>query len=978
MPSRAATVRNQLPAPTHLGPPRLVGREEQTRQLTATLARPPAVVLVEGEAGIGKTRLVTEYLATAPAGRCMVLVASCPPFRQPLTLGPVTDALRQAAPDLRGLDLSPLAGVLRPLFPEWADALPPAPEPLEDATAVRHRLYTALAGFLDHLAVSLLVVEDAHWADEATLEFLLFLTARHPQPLSLLVTYRPEDIPSGSLLRRLSSRLPAGTASARITLGALDVTATAALVSSMLDGKPVSGEFATFLHEHAEGLPLAVEETIRLLADRADLEFRAGGWMRRRLGAIEVPPTVRDAVLERAERLEARAQAVLQAAAVLGIPADERVLRMVSGLDGEDWQGGLAGALGCGLLTENILPNGSALVSFRHGLTGRAVYETLTARHRRQLHLRAGQVLEHQSPPPEADLARHFRLAGDADSWRSHAEQAADLAFAAGDYSACAELLRDVITETRLPPAEAARLVEKVPQTVLRPSDVSRLAQALRAALDSGAATAQEEAEVRCQLGMTLVVAEEWDNARAELERALPHLSHDPSAAVKAMSLLGWPIGWADWPASEHLRWLRRAAEVKAAMPPPAELDMLINRVTALLMLGEDDGWAEAATIPDDSPVAWERLRILRAHGNIGQAAVLWGRYAEARRRLDQARDLSEAHGHLLYREEALAICAHLDWFHGAWDGLAVKAGQISANEALPPLTRLKAELVCGQLEAATRGAMSGKLLERVITRARRYGSMEDFMEASGTLARLHVTDGRWHEALAVTAEPAEIVSRKGIWLWATAFAPARMSALLAEAHAGEAADLMTAFAHGLRGRAAPAPKAALATCRALLAGYRGEHERAATLFGWAASAWLALPRPYDALLAREQQGCCLLAADQGQVALGLLEQAHQGLSGLGATSDAGRVGRLLRDHGVKVAGRAGRRSYGDQLSPREIEVVRLVVDGRTNREIADSLFLSVPTVVHHLASARRKLKAPSRTALAVTAVENGLLASDQ
>src|SRR5690606_31648641 len=123
--------------------------------------------------------------------RCLTLV--CPPFRVPFTLGPLVDAIRQATDQVAGLRLSGLAGTLRPLFPEWAEGLPPAPEPLEDARASRHRLFRALVEVLDRLGVTVLVAEDAHWADEATIEFLLFVVTQPARPMSLVVTYRPED-----------------------------------------------------------------------------------------------------------------------------------------------------------------------------------------------------------------------------------------------------------------------------------------------------------------------------------------------------------------------------------------------------------------------------------------------------------------------------------------------------------------------------------------------------------------------------------------------------------------------------------------------------------------------------------------------------------------------------------------------------------------------------------------------------------------
>jgi predicted ATPase len=250
-----------------VGAPRFVGRGDELRCVTDALGRFPAVVLVEGEAGIGKSRLVREALAVAGAGGgpgdLRWLIAVCPPFREGLTLGPIVDAARQAVPsgvDLAGLGLSALAGALRPLFPEWADSLPPAPEPLADAGAARHRLMRALAELLDRLGIRVLVVEDIHWADEATLEFLLFLASLQPPPYSLVLTYRPEEVAADSLLLRLSSRAPTamGISHARISLGGLAASDATALVVSMLGDTPVSAAFTSFLHECTGGVPLVL------------------------------------------------------------------------------------------------------------------------------------------------------------------------------------------------------------------------------------------------------------------------------------------------------------------------------------------------------------------------------------------------------------------------------------------------------------------------------------------------------------------------------------------------------------------------------------------------------------------------------------------------------------------------------------------------------------------------------------------------
>ncbi|HLX47525.1 MAG TPA: AAA family ATPase [Streptosporangiaceae bacterium] len=955
--------------------PRLVDRDAEVARIIRALAHPPAVVLIEGEPGIGKTRLVQEALAAQPAGGRGVLLAVCPPFRQPYTLGAVVDAVRRAAEvatrpgGLRGLRLSGLAGALRPLFPEWAGELPPALEPAEDATAARHRLFRALAELLAGLRVTVLVIEDVHWADEATLEFLLFLAARGAPGLSLVATHRREDTPASSLLWRLPSRLPAGVTQLRLELGPLGVDATAALVSSMVDGQPVSQKFAGFLHRSTEGVPLAIEESVRLMADRDDLTRSDGEWIRRSLDEIVVPPTVRDAVLERAGRLTADAQAVLRAAAVLAAPADEATLAAVAGLPDGRSRAALTQALACGLLAED----GRLLVSFRHALAAQAVYEATAAPDRRAMHRRCGEALESTLPLPLARLARHFREAGQTARWCRYGEQAADTALASGDGVTASDLLYDLVTEAGPPTADVARLIRKIPFTSLaEPARYRNLAGVLEAILGRGGLGAPVEAELRSQLSRVLVAMSDWVAGRAEIQRAVAHLDHDPAEAARAMIYLGWPLEPA-LPASAHRRWLRRAATVMASLPAPRRAALAMDRAAALLMLGEQEGWAEAARIPANAPTAGERLQVARGNLNVGDQAMVWGRYAEARQRLAAALELAQTHEYPRVRAEALTTGLHLDWFTGAWQGLLARAAAIAdGGETIPPI-QFEAVLVTGLLHAAAgRPGQAEDRLRFVIGEISRRGAVQYFAEPAGALARLWLADGRAGDALAITEEPVAVVAGKGIWVWATEIAPARTAALIAAGRVDAAAALVQAFARGLRGRVAPGPKAALALCRALLAEARGTPARAATSFARAAAAWQALPRPYEALLARERQAGCLLAAGSADAALALLAEVHQGLSSLGADGDAGRVARSLRGQGVQVpqVWRGGQRGYGGRLSPRELEVVRFVSQGRTNREIAEALCRSPNTVDTQLRSAMRKLNVTTRTALAVKAIE--------
>ena len=957
----------------------LVGRAGELAVLSSALAAPPVLVAVEGEAGIGKTRLVQEFLTGEAGRRGGALVVRCPPFREPHTLGAVVDALRLVVGDLKGLRLSGLAGALCPLFPDWAENLPGPLEATGDASMARHRVFCALEELLGCCGVSLLVAEDVHWADEATVEFLLFLASRRREGMSLVVTCRPEDVPAGSLLRRLTSRLAAGAGGYRISLRPLDVAATGELVSSMLSGEPVTPEFAAFMHRATDGVPLAVEELVRVMVSRAELMRQGGGWVRRSLAAIAVPPTIRDAVLERAGQLGPEAGAVLEAAAVLGEPADEDTIGVVAGLRTGQARAGLRAGLGCGLLAEG----GGGLVGFRHALACQAVYEAIAGPDRRVLHRRAGRAMEKRSPLPLARLARHFKQAGEIARWCRYGEQAAGLALVSGDEASAAALLHDLVVNGSLPATDVATLTRKLPLNAL-PSRASlqELISALRSVLATGMLGPEQDADIRVQLGQALTNALEWADARTELERAIPHLEHDPVARSRAMMLLAWPRG-ATCPAEVHIGWLRQAAELPAPAQRADRLRLAVDRATALLMLGQEDGWAEAAKIPLDAPTVREREQIARSHNNFGDLALHWGRYGEAAWRLDRALDMTKSQDyrgvHHEYRglhQEAEVMRMHLDWLTGCWDGLAGRVAPLAGDEDLRDLTRLEAGLVTGLLDAAAgKHSQAEERLTVVLARTWQRAEMEYAMESAAGLARLLLTDHRALDALEVTDGPASVLSRKGTWVWAADLAPARVAALAMTGRVEEAGDLVAAFACGLGECDAPAARAGLITCQATLAQARGEHNLAVELFASAAGAWQALPRPYDALLARERQANCLLAAGQAKAALALLAELLEELSRLGAAGDADRVAGVLREHGVTVrrVWRGGHRGYGQELSPREREVVRLVLAGLTNPQIARSLSRSPKTVAAQLNSAMRKFGVNSRTAVALKAADAGM-----
>lgn len=612
---------------------------------------------------------------------------------------------------------------------------------------------------------------------------------------------------------------------------------------------------------------------------------------------------------------------------------------------------------------------------------------------RRALHRGAGRSLRAMAPQLVARLAHHYREAGDTGQWRRYAERTADLALASGDHRTAVGLLYELLTESDPPAASVARWAQKMP--VLAFSGLvgrGDLARALRRVLDAEALAPQDRAAVRIQLGRMLLHAGEYAAGAAELERALPDLAGEPFQAAWAMNTLGSPPGTL-MSAGEHRRWLDRAADA-ARLPMTADqrLALVVDRATALLDMGDEAGWAVAGELPGTAATPEGMMQLARSGLNIGNGAMRWGRYDEARALLTTALARAEEHRYQRLHDMILVTLVHLDWFTGAWDGLGERAAALAGVDE-EPLLQLDALLVTALLDGAVGGSGAdlgpaavaeggtGSVEERlreVLDGGLRRGVVDLPLEPAAALARIRLAEGSAAEALELTDGPADVVARKNIWLWATEFAPVRTGALLAVERPDQARRFVADLAEGLGGKNLPAADAALETCRGILAEGEGRSVEAAAAFGRATAAWQRLPRPYEALLAAERRAGCLLAAGDRDTGLAELARAQAGFTALGARKDADRVHVALRAAGapVRQVWRGGRRGYGDQLSPRELEVVRLMLTGLTNPAIARALSRSPKTIAAQLNSAMRKYGVTSRTALAVSVTQAGITPS--
>jgi DNA-binding CsgD family transcriptional regulator/tetratricopeptide (TPR) repeat protein len=952
------------PGRSRLTSPVLIGRTAEFAELREAARRPPALVVIEGEAGIGKTRLVRQWLAEPDLADTARLVGHCTALREPFPFGSVIDALAGAAAWLPGPErLSPVTGALRPLLPELAEHLPPSLEPLGSARQERHRVFRGVRDLLAGLGPAILVLEDLHWIDNGTRELLRFLVGRLPARLTLVITYRREDLDDPTA-PALPGSTPADMHRSQLVLRQLDHDQVAQLVATIYRTR-VPAEFTGALHRLTMGVPLAVEETLGLLWDRQP-EPPIPTWS---LPAdLDVPSVLREALLERVSRLSGSGRRLLHAAAVLGTPATDSLLTRVAGLSGRHATAGLVELLGRALLRPD-----DGRYTIRQGLAQRAVYESIPEPARRQLHRRAIRALAGGDPAggdpaggdpaPPADLARHCRAAGEVTNWVRYAEAAADQALAAGDDEAATQLLREVVSRPMVTRDTRVRLAIKLGHAALTGLSHRDALAILRRVLTEADLPRHARGELRLCLGVLLRnQAGGASEGSAELERAVAELTDRPAPAARAMASLGAPYLLDSGHIDGHLRWLTRAVDTAGQAADP-ELATLVrtNHASALICIGDPAGWHLARPLLGEvEPRPADRTAALRGRlaANLAWSATCVGHYQHAESLLQLGQRVAgNAPGR--YLACCLTGTALLyDHAVGHWDGLAARAEEVVATMPDVPTVVAEARLVLGLLALA-----AGDLHQARQQLTGATASVPVAVAAAGGLARIAAASGRVSTAEDLVQEGIELVRSKGVWCWAAELAPTAVAMLGRAQQQPAARKLLDEFAAGLADRDSPLADAAATAGRAALAETDGAHLAAADQYAAAARSYHALPRPYLAAQALEAQGRCLIAA--GRDGTTVLSEAMTTFERLGATWDVACCRHLLRTLGRRLPHRRGRRGYGRQLSPRERDVVRLVRTGLTNREIAETLFLSPRTVEAHVARSLRKLGLPSRRALA-------------
>ncbi|MEO7998611.1 MAG: AAA family ATPase, partial [Gemmatimonadaceae bacterium] len=387
--------------------PVLVGREGALEVTRSVLDRARdgagGILLIAGEAGIGKSRLLRETVASARQRGFVVLRGACFEADRNAPLAPVLDLVREySATTSRATALHVFASAAAELvgvFPELASTFTELPllESL-DPQQERRRLFHAIEETIIKLGRTqpvLIAIEDVHWGDEASLELFLHLARRiSEQPVAMVLSFRSDEV--GAPLERLLAELDRTRIATELNLSRFSSDEIETMLAAIFDGGTPGGGFAETMHGLTEGNPFFVEEVLKSLLSTGEVSRRADGtWQARPIGNIQAPRTAVEAVRRRLSALSVPARDVASVAAVAGRRFDFALLQSLTGQDERELLNHIRELISAQLVTEES-PDRFA---FRHALTREAIVGELLARERAALHRSVADALERKGGP---------------------------------------------------------------------------------------------------------------------------------------------------------------------------------------------------------------------------------------------------------------------------------------------------------------------------------------------------------------------------------------------------------------------------------------------------------------------------------------------------------------------------------------------------------------------------------------------------
>lgn len=862
----------------------LIEREVVLRTLRQRLRGAAAaghVVLVAGEAGIGKTSVLRALASSHP--EASVWWGACDALQTPHPLQPLHDIARDAAPRWR----ERLGGPRPALFGAVLDELRAAASPI------------------------LLVVEDAHWADDATLDLIRFLARRIERTHALLVvSFRDDELAAAHPLRRVVGEL-SGVALTRLALARLSPEAVETLASRV--SCPPQGLYAA-----THGNPFFVTELLRHDVDR-------------------VPPTVQALVLSRYARLGAAAQAIVRLASVVPARIERRIVDALLAPTPAD----LDACLDSGLLVAD-----GAWLHFRHELARQAIEATIAAPHAQGLHAGVLAALEEHGGPAAAlaRLVHHATRAQDAAAVLRFAPQAGRQAAAQGAHREAAAHYASALAQAHgLDPRGRAELLDAhayecylvgdIEQSIAARVEALALWRALQRPLKEG-----DTLRWLSRLHWFLAHKAQADAYAVESVRVLEPM---PPGAELAMAYSNQAqLHALAWQTAPAVQWGERAIALAERLGNDEILAHALNNVgMARYLGGESEGAQQLERSLALALANGLEEHAARAYCNIASSAVEQHEHARAAQALADGIAYCADHDLDAWSSYLLAWRAQSGLESGRWDEAAADASTLLGRRGLPVISRIPALATLGRLRARRGDPGADAVLDEALALALPSGELQRIWPVAVARA-----ESAW---LAGDAERCAFEARRGfdlaaqrghrwslgdiaLWLW-------RCGALGGDELAGLLGRCAEPHALQMRGRWADA-----------------------------AAAWATMGCPFARALALADGD-----AAARREALSVLDR----LGARAVADALRQSMRAQGERSVPRGPRATTRANRFGLTARQVDILGLVDQGLTNAQIGARRHLSTRTVDHHVAAILAKLGVGSRTAAARAAREHGLLA---
>jgi DNA-binding CsgD family transcriptional regulator len=987
--------------------PILVGRSDELARLQAGLALAAegrsGATLIAGEAGIGKTRLVSEFTNLAGRSGAVVLVGGCIDLGDGgLPYAPVIEALRGLVRGAGEDDLAAVFGQGRSELARLVPDLGPVPEERASELSLgsaQGRLFELLLGVFERLADRspvVFAVEDLHWSDQSTRDLLGFLVRNlREAAVTLVFTYRSDELHRRHPLLPFLAELERSGRVERLELHRFDRAESAEQLRAIA-GHDLDTALIESIHARSGGNAFFAEELLVTAGDD---------------GKTALPSTLRDVLVARVADLAESTHEFLRVASAAGQRVDPTLLAAAAGLDEATVYDALRECVGRQILVPD--PNaGTERYAFRHALLQEAVYDDLLPGERTRLHSAFARTLEARSAAVlghEAELAYHWYAAHDL-------PRALDSAVAAGAAAekgyafpeALAQYERAIELWDQVPDAEARAGCDRIELLntaagVARFHEAGRAVSLVHTAIDLVDETVDgtRAGLLHERLGRYAWIAGQHDRSHKAYRRAMELIPAEPPSEARARAQAG--LAQILWLGARFEESMQAAEDALAIAREVGARDIeghaLNTRGADRGSTGDIDGGI------DDLRTA---LAIAEEVGNlddIGRAYGNWIPTLDFAGRLDEAIELSETALETSARlglmgffgTHFLCYVSDMNYRLGRWDDAEAAArraedvGPLGINKILVAELLARIELSRGQFgQAANR-------LAAIIAPAEQAGDSQFVVPVRASLAELALWLGR----------PAEAVEHANAGLGLIEFSPEiripQLHALGLRAHA-DASELARArrstdhehdpeaagerLLEAVRRRHAdivatrpvfePQSAAWLLLCEAEATRLHRDPDPEA--WAQATSAWEAIGRPYDAAYARWREAEARLGArGDRDLAADAVRRALDTANQLGAAPLARELTALATRARLSLEGEHVVEGPVDDavrlgLTPREREVLALVALGRTNRQIAEELFISENTAGVHVSNILGKLEVTGRGEAAAIAYRLGLV----